>query len=719
MDWMKNKVIARTACAVLAAAMSLSLTGAYGTVSAYAASENVQTVPAQEEAASESTEETAKSKKDSKQQTTAAETEKETAKSSEETSKSAEETKKSSEETKKDTRETKENQKETTGSVDPNKDSSQPDTETTLATPTGITAVCNNGQSVTLKWDTVSGATSYLIYRGPQDGSSYTKVGESTTGTYTDKTDLTMGEKYRYGVRAVSTKTGVNASNYAEVTVSVEPDIPALVSVTSASSTSLLLTWKPVDGASGYKIYRKSASETNYRAIGTVTVSKTTNKEDHTVYTDKGLTSGVQYTYTVRSYVTVSGKNVFSSVNWTGISGSPVSAAQLRSTIHAPELISAAGYNYTSVLVRWKPASGTVNGYVVFRKVKGKKKWVKIGTVSGQDKTQYADKTARFGVKYIYTVNSYISYDGKTVGVLAKDYDKLGKQASANLAAPKLKSAAATGTTSIKVTWKKVAGAQGYYVYRKTANSGWKTVGRTTSTSFTDKKTSGGQTFTYTVRAYRKYKGHTYRGLYNKKGIQASVKITSRYKNGLKLYYTASGKLITDTTSIIGKQSSYYIEVDKSRNIVTVYAKDENGKYCVPVKAFVCSTGNATPLGTFRTPQKYRWHVLDGGVYGQWCTRIHGGVLFHSVYYYSQSPYNLAVKEYNKLGTTASHGCVRLTAGDAKWIYDNCKLGTTVHITTSGKNPFGKPSAYHLKTSHKWDPTDPYAYARCKKLGCH
>ena len=85
-------------------------------------------------------------------------------------------------------------------------------------------------------------------------------------------------------------------------------------------------------------------------------------------------------------------------------------------------------------------------------------------------------------------------------------------------------------------------------------------------------------------------------------------------------------------------------------------------------------------------------------------------ILFHSVYY--NQPYNnrsLDVGAYNKLGTIASHGCVRLRAGDSKWIYDNCKVGTKVTIYDNAKDPgpFDKPKAQKLKYGHTWDPTDP------------
>ena len=80
----------------------------------------------------------------------------------------------------------------------------------------------------------------------------------------------------------------------------------------------------------------------------------------------------------------------------------------------------------------------------------------------------------------------------------------------------------------------------------------------------------------------------------------------------------------------------------------------------------------------------------------------------------------LSVSAYNKLGRPASHGCVRVTAGDAKWIYDNCKLKTKVVIySKSGYEPLKKPVAYKLPSWHKWDPTDPNMKYKCKQKGCH
>ena len=120
---------------------------------------------------------------------------------------------------------------------------------------------------------------------------------------------------------------------------------------------------------------------------------------------------------------------------------------------------------------------------------------------------------------------------------------------------------------------------------------------------------------------------------------------------------------------------------------------------------------NATPRGTFHLSTKYLWKELYGKVYGQYATRITGGVLFHSVPYYKKSKSALCTEKYNKLGQQASMGCVRLTVEDAKWIADNCPSGTTVEIyEDDDPGPLGKPEAAHIDTDSPnkgWDPTDP------------
>ena len=160
------------------------------------------------------------------------------------------------------------------------------------------------------------------------------------------------------------------------------------------------------------------------------------------------------------------------------------------------------------------------------------------------------------------------------------------------------------------------------------------------------------------------------------------------------------------------KTAKYYVIVNYRSNVVTVYGKDANNEYTVPVKAMVCSTGIDTPRsGVYKlTTTRYRWRALFGGVYGQYAVKIVGNILFHSVPYLSTDNGTLEYWEYDKLGTAASAGCVRLTVTDALWIYNNCGSGTQVEFSSNSGNPLGKPTARKISSYQDlrgYDPTDP------------
>lgn len=157
----------------------------------------------------------------------------------------------------------------------------------------------------------------------------------------------------------------------------------------------------------------------------------------------------------------------------------------------------------------------------------------------------------------------------------------------------------------------------------------------------------------------------------------------------------------------------YCIKVNKTRNVVTVYRVGDDGLYSKPVKAMVCSVGETgnTLDGIYNLGDRSEWLPLEGNVYGQYAINITGSILFHSVPYFTQSKSDLEVEEYNKLGSSVSAGCVRLSVIDAKWIYDNCSENTYVEIFESEYDgPLGKPVAAVISSGSlvgNWDPTDP------------
>lgn len=158
------------------------------------------------------------------------------------------------------------------------------------------------------------------------------------------------------------------------------------------------------------------------------------------------------------------------------------------------------------------------------------------------------------------------------------------------------------------------------------------------------------------------------------------------------------------------KKSLYKLYVSIKDQCVTAFTYDEKGDYTVPVKAMVCSTGenDGTPTGEYKVSTKLNWGGLFGDVYGQYITQFNGNYLFHSVPYYEEKKDQLEVEEYNKLGQSASMGCVRLAVSDARWIFDNCAEGTDVVVTKDkDASPLGVPSSIKITDfSCGWDPTD-------------
>ena len=138
--------------------------------------------------------------------------------------------------------------------------------------------------------------------------------------------------------------------------------------------------------------------------------------------------------------------------------------------------------------------------------------------------------------------------------------------------------------------------------------------------------------------------------------------------------------------------SRYYIVVDTTNQMVTVYDRDNTTDAGI-ARQMICSTGKSatpTPTGTFSLPNKTyntertEWYYFsEYNCYAKWATRIYKGILFHSVLF-SASKKGPTSSSTKALGKKASHGCVRLRVEDAQWIALNCPAGTQCKIYASG-----------------------------------
>lgn len=164
---------------------------------------------------------------------------------------------------------------------------------------------------------------------------------------------------------------------------------------------------------------------------------------------------------------------------------------------------------------------------------------------------------------------------------------------------------------------------------------------------------------------------------------------------------------------IIDTRPDYTVYVNRALNSITIVQQEADGTV-TPVKAMVCSCGregHETPEGVFQTSDYYEWRMMVDDTYGKYAVRFNGKILFHSVPYTEPSSDTLEWEEYNKLGENASLGCVRLSVKDAKWIYDNCKPGTTVVVYSDSEvaGLLEKPTPIKIEADSPfrgWDPTE-------------
>jgi lipoprotein-anchoring transpeptidase ErfK/SrfK len=135
-------------------------------------------------------------------------------------------------------------------------------------------------------------------------------------------------------------------------------------------------------------------------------------------------------------------------------------------------------------------------------------------------------------------------------------------------------------------------------------------------------------------------------------------------------------------------KSEYRIVVDKSKQTATVYQNDK------PIKNFLVLTGRTGSFtqsdnGTFFIYLRYKIQDMrgpngDGTFYltkgVKWVSYYNGGEGFHTAYWNYPG---IAAGDPTLKG---SHGCINMYEQDAKWIFDNCPMGTVVQVIGAQPN---------------------------------
>ena len=375
----------------------------------------------------------------------------------------------------------------------------------------------NEKDGIDISWNKVSNADGYRIYR-KTSGSSWSRLSDissNTTITYTDKTAVS-GTTYYYTVRAYKVYEGTtilggydNKGVSAAFKESVQPlGKVELSGAKDSGKASIIVSWKAVEGAEGYRIYRKFTGSSWKKLVDVAS--------DQLSYTDSSGVTGKQYTYTVRAFRTVNGKEELG-----GFDNLGVSATKLPSSV---VLKSAKDNGKDGIDISWNKVSNA-DGYRVYRKT-ANSSWTKLSDVTSNTTITYTDKTVASGTIYYYTVRAYKVYEGKTVfgGFDNNGVNAVFKNTTQPLGTVVLNQPKDSGKGSIIVSWKAVEGAEGYRIYRKFTGSGWKKLTDVSSDqlSYVDGSGVTGKQYTYTVRAFRTVNGKEELGGFDSLGVSAT-----------------------------------------------------------------------------------------------------------------------------------------------------------------------------------------------------
>ena len=122
--------------------------------------------------------------------------------------------------------------------------------------------------AVTMKWEKISGATAYEIYRATSKNGKYTRIGATAQTEFYDDS-VTVGDTRYYKVRAVCDNE--DASSVFSGIKSRTRDLPQPEVKISRKNGKPYLSWDKVSGASKYMVYRATSEDGIYTRIAATT----------------------------------------------------------------------------------------------------------------------------------------------------------------------------------------------------------------------------------------------------------------------------------------------------------------------------------------------------------------------------------------------------------------------------------------------------------------
>ena len=318
---------------------------------------------------------------------------------------------------------------------------------------TGATAT-----TVALGWDAVSGADHYRIRRAASGESGWESFTVETTSAVDEGLDPATA--YRYQIQTVPAKGRPSEWSAPALSVTTAAlGIPANLTVTGQTATTVSLAWDAEAEAEGYELRRDGGAVI---AVGA-----------GTSHTDERLTPDTAYSYEVRS-----------SLGSAHSAWSPAIPART-ARVMPPENLRAKATSAFSVEVGWDPVVGA-DGYEVDRVHDPGS--VRV-TGTRHEETGLAPETS-----YAFRVRAIA---GRTESDWAPEVSAV----TLAFSAPENFAASASETT-VELRWDPVPGTETYRIRRRQGSGSWERL-EETGTSASDEGLEEETEYEYQVRARR------------------------------------------------------------------------------------------------------------------------------------------------------------------------------------------------------------------------
>jgi autotransporter-associated beta strand protein len=166
--------------------------------------------------------------------------------------------------------------------------------------PTGLAGTATGPQAISLSWNSVTGATSYILDRGTTSSGPWTQIYSGSTASYPDS-GLQFGTTYYYKV--CSSGSGGTSAFCSPVAAATLSGVPTGLKGTATGPQSISVTWNTVSGVTTYTLQSATSASGPWTQIYSGSTAS---------YPNSGLQSGSKYYYEVNSS-TSTGSSAYSS----------------------------------------------------------------------------------------------------------------------------------------------------------------------------------------------------------------------------------------------------------------------------------------------------------------------------------------------------------------------------------------------------------------------